>query len=188
LFAGIRYIIKKYMTMKNNTIFYFLIFIILLGLQSCATDPLLKRYIVGSWQPVKLGSVDIKKLLPRDDTLPQQFTQEERKMLLDLKQNLSKPGANGTSQKSTVADLSLLINEANTSYKFTSEGFGARFNPGQPIKGKWKLKKKGTKLILTEVNTQEQFILLIDSLSSNKMVATNKNLPNGLKITYKKGK
>ncbi len=117
-----------------------------------------------------------------------QYTEEDYKMLLDLKQNLSKPDANGTFQKSTSADLSLLVNEASTSYKFTSEGFGARFNPGQPIKGKWKLKKKGTKLVLTEVNTQEQFILLIDSLSSNKMVATNKNLPNGLKITYIKGK
>lgn len=173
-----------------------MIFTILLGLSSCATDPHLRSYIVGVWQPVKIGSVDIKKLLQRDDTSAHEYTQEEYKMLLDLK-NMSKQVADGTSQ--TIGEdgtapalpqtgLSRLINEANTSYKFTADGFGARFNFEHPIKGKWKLKKRGTKLILTEINTQEQFILLIDSLSSNKMVATNKNFPNGLKITYVKGK
>lgn len=174
--------------MKKNTFFYLLIFMILFGLPSCATDPLLRRYIVGAWQPVKLSSIDINKFLSSDGTPSQQFTQEDYKMLLDLKQNLSKTAANGTIQKSTGADFSLLVNEASTSYKFTSEGFGARSNPEHSLKGTWKLKKKGTKLVLTEVNTKEQFILLIDSLSSNKMVATNKNLPNGLKITYLKGK
>jgi hypothetical protein len=176
------------MAMKKNTGFYFLIFTILFGLSSCATDPLLRRYIVGNWQPVKLGSMDINKLLVSDGTPPRQLTQEDYKMLIDLKENLSKTAANGAIQKSTEADFSSMVNEASTSYKFTSGGLGARDNPKQPIKGTWKLKKKGTKLVLTEVNTKKTFILLIDSLSSNKMVATNKNLPHGMKITYIKGK
>jgi hypothetical protein len=170
---------KKYISVN------FIIFAILMGLSSCATDPHLRRYIVGGWQPVKLGSIDLQKLVPRDDTLPQQYTDEDYKMLLDLKQNLSKTAPDGTYQKGTGEDYSSLINEANTSYKFTSDGFGARLNASQPMKGKWKLKKRGTKLILTEINTQEQFVLTIDSLSSTKMVATNKNLPKGLKVTYK---
>ena len=168
---------------------------ILFGLSSCATDPLLRSYIVGTWQPVKVGSVDIKKLLPADDTLVQQYTQEDYQMLIDLK-TLAKQLGEGSSQTSIGEDGSapklpgddflILLNEANTSYKFAKEGYGARFNPDQPVKGKWKLKKKGTKLVLTDDRTKDQFIILIDSLSSKKMVATNRNL-NGLKITYIKG-
>ena len=168
---------------------------ILFGLSSCATDPLLRSYVVGTWQPVKIGSVDIKNLLPRDDTLATQYTEEDYKMLIELKTQAKQSGE-GTSQTSTGADGSApkapvddflrLLNEANTSYKFATEGHGARFNPDQPVKGTWKLKKKGTKLVLKDMRTKEPFIILIDSLSSKKMVATNKYL-NGLKITYIKG-
>jgi hypothetical protein len=175
------------MAMRKNTFFYLMIFAVLTGLQSCATDQLLKSYIVGPWQPVKAGSLDIKKLFPMDDTLPHQYTEEDYKMLTDLKQNLSKAGVGGTSQKSTMKDFNNMVTEIATSYKFTKEGIGARDNPAQPCKGKWKLKKKGTMLVLTDFGTKEKFILLIDSLSSKKMVATNKNLPKGLKITYIKG-
>ena len=173
--------------MKRNLVFYFMIFTILYGLSSCATDALLKRNIVGVWQPTKIGTIDIQKLLPGDGTIVQQYTQEDHQMLLDLKKSLSKPAGNGTSQKSTGADFSLLVNEASTTYRFTSDGFGARDNLGEPLKGTWKLKNKGTMLIITDANTKQQFILRIDSLTSNKMVATNKNL-KGLKVTYLKGK
>jgi hypothetical protein len=173
------------MTMKKNVVNYFVIFIFLSALTSCATDARLKSYIVGVWQPVKLGAVDIKKLLPRDDTLSHQYTAEDYKILLELKMSAGKKDA---SENSGADYFSILINEANTSYKFTKEGFGARSNPDQPIKGTWKLKKKGTRLILTGNETKEQFILLIDSLSPGKMVATNKNLPDGMKVTYVKGK
>jgi hypothetical protein len=173
--------------MKRNLVFYFLIFTILYGLSSCATDALLKRNIVGVWQPIKIGTIDIQKLMQTGDTTVQQYTQEDHQMLLDLKKSLSKPSGNGTSQKSTGADFSLLVNEASTTYRFTSDGFGARDNPGEPLKGTWKLKNKGTMLIITDVNTKQQFILRIDSLTSKKMVATNKNL-KGLKVTYLKGK
>jgi hypothetical protein len=175
------------MVMRKNTILYLMIFTILIGFQSCTTSALLRSYIIGPWQPVKAGSMDIKKLFPMDDTLTHQYTEEDYKMLTDLKQNLSKAGAGGTSQKSTMKDFNNMITEIATSYKFTKEGIGARENPTQPFKGKWKLKKKGTMLVLTDISTKEQFILLIDSLSSKKMVATNKYLPKGLKITYIKG-
>jgi hypothetical protein len=173
--------------MKKNSIFYFFIFTILLGLQSCATDPLLRSHIVGNWQPVSLGSLDVKKLWPSDGTVAEPTTPEDNKMLIDLRQGMLKPDANGIMQKFTGEDFSRLISEATTSYRFTSDGAGARVNPEHPMKGEWKLNKKGTKLTLTNPDTKEKFILLIDSLSSNKMVATNKNLPNGLKVTYSKG-
>jgi hypothetical protein len=172
--------------MKKSIFNYSVIFIILAALTSCATDARLKGYVVGVWQPVKIGAVDIQNLFQRDDTLPHQYTEEDYKILLDLKMSAAKQNA---SESSTGADyFSVLINEVNSSYKFTKEGLAARANPDQPIKGTWKLKKKGTRLILTENSTKEQFILMIDSLSSNKMVATNKNLPNGLNVTYIKGK
>jgi hypothetical protein len=173
--------------MKKNTIFYFLILTILLGLSSCATNQLFKRNIIGAWQPTKVGAIDIKKFLPRDDTIAQSFNDEDYKMMTDLKQSLSKPDGSGAVQKGTMEDFSLMVNEAITPYRFTSDGFAARDNPRQPLKGTWKLNKKGTTLTITDVNTQEDFILQIDSLSSTKMVATNKNL-NGLKVTYIKGK
>jgi hypothetical protein len=173
------------MTMKRNIFNYLVIFIFLSALTSCATDARLKGYIVGVWQPVKLGSVDIKKLLSRDDTMPHQYTVEDYKMLLELKMSAGKLDA---SENSGADYFSVLINEANTSYKFTKEGLGARSNSDQPLKGKWKLKKKGTRLILTDFRTKDQFILMIDSLTSGKMVATNKNLPDGMKVTYVKGK
>jgi hypothetical protein len=173
--------------MTKNTLFYLLIFTILFGFSSCATDPLLRKYIVGNWQPVRIGGMDIKKLLPAEDTLPHQYSAEEVKMMIEFKQNLSTRGPDGTLQKSTGADFSQMLNEAGTAYKFISDGFGARINPVHPMKGSWKLKNKGKKLVLTDVKTKEQFTLLIDSLSSKKMVATNKNLPNGLKINYIKG-
>jgi hypothetical protein len=173
------------MTMGKNIFNYFVILIILSALTSCATDARLRSYVVGVWQPVKLGAVDIKKLLPKDDTLPHQYTQEDLKMLIELKKSASKLDA---SENSGADYFSVLINEANTSYKFTKEGLGARSNPDKSIKGTWKLKKKGTKLILTDFVTKEQFILMIDSLTSSKMVATNRNLPDGMKVTYIKGK
>jgi hypothetical protein len=175
------------MVMIKNTSSYLLIFMILLGISSCATDPLLRKYIVGDWRPVKVGTMDLQKLLPKDDTVPYQYTQEEIKMMIELKQSLSRKAADGTLQKSTGTDFSIMLTEANTAYNFTSKGIGIRYHPYQPIKGKWKLKNKGTRLVLTDLKTKEQFILKIDSLSSKKMVATNNNLPNGLKITYIKG-
>lgn len=173
--------------MRKNTIFYFLILMILLGLSSCATNQIFKRNIIGAWQPTKVGAIDINKFLPRDDTIAQSFNDEDYKVMTDLKQTLSKPDGSGTIQKGTMEDFSHLINEAITPYRFTTDGFAARDNPMQPLKGTWKLNKKGTTLTITDVNTQEDFILQIDSLSSTKMVATNKNL-NGLKVTYIKGK
>ena len=172
--------------MKKNTVFSLLIFSILFGLSSCATDPLLQGYIVGAWRPVKLGSIDLQRVLSGGDTLARQYNQEDIKMLTELKKSLSNPSSTGTLKNTTKAGFSLLFKEAATSYKFTSEGYGARDYAGQPIRGTWKLKKKGTKLILTDLTTKEKFILLIDSLSSKRMVATNKNLPDGLKITYLK--
>jgi hypothetical protein len=174
--------------MKKNTVFYLLIFSILFGLSSCATDPVLKSYIVGAWQPVKLGSINLQRVLSGGDTLARQYNEEDAKMLTELKMRLSNSSPNGTVKKTTSADFSLLFKEAGISYKFTKEGFGARANAEQPIRGTWKLKKKGTKLILTDLTTKEKFILLIDSLSSKRMVATNKYLPDGLKITYLKAK
>jgi hypothetical protein len=173
--------------MRKNTFIYLMIFTILVGFQSCATDQLLKSYIVGPWIPVKAGAIEIKKLFPENDSVARQYNEEDRKMLTELKQNLSKTGAGGTSQRSTEKDFANLINEIKTSYKFTKEGFGARDNQLQPIKGTWKLKKKGKILVLKETVTKQQFILEIDSLTSKTMVATNKNLPKGLKITYMKG-
>jgi hypothetical protein len=131
--------------------------------------------------------MDIKKLLPRDDTIAQSFDKEDYEMMTNLKQTLSKPDESGAIHKSTKEDFSNLVNEANTPYRFTSEGFAARDNPRQPLKGTWKLNKKGTMVTITDVNTQKDFSLQIDSLSSTIMVATNKNL-NRLKVTYIKGK
>jgi hypothetical protein len=170
--------------MKKNTFFYLLFFAILFAFPSCATDPLLRKYIVGQWNPVKIGSVDLIKIIPAGEVDVPPYSQEEYKMLTDLKQNLSKTNAEGSSQRSTEEDFNRLLSEANTSYIFRNEGFGGRLNPEQPMKGKWKLKKKGTRLILTDDRTKEQFVLIIDSLSSRKMIATNKNLPNGMKVTY----
>jgi hypothetical protein len=172
------------MIMKKNSLIYFLVFAILFAVSSCATDSHLKSRIVGVWKPVKIGSIDIQKLVPRDDTIAQKYTEDDKKMLLELKGSSSKPSAGGTPGKSTIKDFSQLINEANTTYKFTKEGLGARDNPQQPIKGTWKFKNKGTKLVITDERAQQEFVLQIDSLTSDKMVATNKNMPNGLKITY----
>ena len=170
--------------MKKNTFFNLLIFVILIALSSCATDPLLRKNIVGEWNPVKIGSVDLLKIIPAGDEAVPQYTPEDVKTLNELKQNLSKTNADGAMQKSTGDDFLRLLSEANTSYVFREEGFGGRLNPEQPLKGTWKLKKKGTRLILTDDRTKEQFVLIIDSLSSRKMMATNKNLPNGMKVTY----
>jgi hypothetical protein len=159
---------------------------ILLGSSSCATNQLVKRNIIGTWQPTKVGDINIEKLLPRDDTIAQSFNDEDYQMMTDLKQNLSKPDESGAI-KGTMEDFSLLVNEAITPYRVTSNGFAARDNPRQPFKGTWQLNKKGTTLTITDVNTKEDFILQIDSLSSTTMVATNKYL-NGLKVTYIKGK
>ena len=175
--------------MKRNTVFYFMIFIIMFGLTSCATDPLLRGYIVGSWQPSKFGRTDPQKLLDAGEVMEDsQYTMEDQKMLDDLKHNLIKPDAKDTLQRSIGDEWTIMVNEINTSYMFSSEGSGSRLNPDHPLKGTWKLNKKGKKLVLTGFDKKDQFILLIDSLSSNKMVATNKNLPNGLKITYLKNK
>ena len=174
--------------MTKNKIFYLLIFIILFGFSSCATDPLLRKYIVGAWQPVKLGSVDITKFLPRDDTLQHQFTQNDYESMLEIKKSL-KPQDAVSDGSSPESGLTQMLHEASTPYKFITQGYyGERMNPGHPIRGTWKLKKKGTKLVLTDATTKEQFILVIDSLSSDKMTATNKLLPNGLKVTYLKNK
>ena len=172
--------------MKKNTIFYLLFFAILFALPSCATDPLLRKYIVGQWNPVKVGSVDLKKIIPSGEEEVPKYTQEDYKMLTELKQSLSKTNADGVMQKSTGDDFLRLLSEANTSYVFRNEGFGGRLNPENPQKGKWKLNKKGTKLILTDERTKEKFVMVIDSLSSRKMIATNKNIPSGMKVTYVK--
>jgi hypothetical protein len=173
--------------MKKNSAYYFLILMILFGLSSCATNQLVKRNIIGAWQPTKVGAIDINKFVPRDDTIARSFNDEDYKMMTELKQTLAKPDGSGAIQRGTKEDFSLLINEAITPYRFTSNGFAARDNPRQPFKGTWQVNKKGTTLTITDVNTKEDFILQIDTLSSTTMVATNKNL-NGLKVTYIKVK
>ena len=172
--------------MKKSALYLFF-FAILFSTSSCGTDPLLRTYISGEWRPVKFASIDMNKMIPSGDTAVPQYNQEDYKMLTELKQSLSTTNnPDGSGRKSTGEDFTRMITEANTTYIFRREGFGGRLNPETPIKGSWKLKNKGKRLILTDDRTKEQFVINIDSLTSKRMVATNKNLPNGMKVTYVK--
>ena len=172
--------------MKKRALHYLLIFTIILSVSSCATDPLLRKYISGEWRPLKLGSLDLQKVIPDGDAEVPQYTQEDMNTLTELKETLSVKNPDGTVKKSTSEDFDRMIAEASTSYIFRSDGYGGRVGPLQPVKGTWKLKKKGTRLILKDEKTKEQFVLIIDSLTSKRMVATNKYLPGGMNITYLK--
>lgn len=171
--------------MKKSTLYLFII-TIAVALSSCATDPLLRTYVSGEWKPVKLGSLDIQKIVPDGDIVVPKFTHEDEQVLMEMKNSLSTKNADGTEKKSTSEDYARLIAEANTSYIFRTEGFGGRLNPETPIKGPWKLKSKGKRLILTDEKTKEKFVIIIDSLTSKRMVASNKYIPGGMKVTYLK--
>jgi hypothetical protein len=172
--------------MKKNTFYYLLIFGILFTLSSCATDPLMRKNIIGVWVPEKFGTMDMRKLIPDGDSAGPQYSESDYKMLNDMKESLSKTGSEGKVEKGSEDDFSRMIMEASTTYAFREEGIGGRMSPVNPVKGKWKMKKKGTRLVLTDDLTKDQFVLIIDSLTSKRMVATNKYLPNGMKISYKK--
>jgi hypothetical protein len=159
--------------------------LIITGMTSCATNKKARAYIVGQWEPYKLGSVEIKKLLPRADSVALQYSQQDYNALNDIKKSMGKPSGDGTNKKFTSTDFNNLVEEATTTYMFTREEYASRDNVKTPFRGMWKLNKKGNQVTISNLDTPETFVLSIDSLTSVMMIATNPNL-KGMKVTYLK--
>ena len=170
--------------MTRNKILFLAVIIISAALTSCATNKAAKRNIVGHWQPYKVGTVELRKLQPSDDTVAHQYSQDDYTMLNDLKRSLGKP-ASGEAAKGSSSDFENLIVEASTAYIFSVEGYAGRDNATRPMRGNWKMNRKGTEVTITDAGSLESFSLSIDTLTSSKMIATNPNL-KGIKVSYYK--
>jgi hypothetical protein len=171
--------------MTKKTLLSLVAIIIITGMTSCATNKKARSYVVGQWEPYKLGSVEIKKLLPKSDTVSPQYSQEDYNALNDIKKSMGKPSGDGTKKKFTSEDFSALVEEAATTYMFTREEYASRDNIKTPMRGLWKLNKKGNQLTISNLDTPETFVLSIDSLTSMMMIATNPYL-KGMNVTYLK--
>ena len=168
--------------MTRNKILFLAVILCAAMITSCTTNKAARRNLIGYWNPYKVGTVELKKLQPSDDTIPHQYNQEDYDMMNEMKRSLGKPSGDGTSKGSS-SEFESLIVEASTSYVFSGEGYAGRDNPLRPMRGTWKMNKKGTEVTITDAGSLETFTLSIDTLTPSKMIATNPML-KGLKVSY----
>ena len=162
---------------------------LLLSFTACTPEKY-TTYIIGRWQPEKIGNYDIYPSTLAEDSEQSQHTSQDNQALDQLKQAIYKSEQN---QKGiTVTDLDAMFKtasmESETSYTLFERGKGIRKAPGsESTEINWQLKKRGKLLVISGRGISKRIKFNIDSLSMTKMVVNNQsNLPRGMKLTYSK--
>jgi len=160
------------------------VFALFLSLTAC-TPSKFNALIVGTWQPVKLGTLDIQQNNSEGDTTSGIPYLQNNRVLDLLKQSVLETKEKGMTTEDVLEQVKKTIDEPRVVYTFAAKGKGIRIVPGgEPMQGTWKFKNRGKLLVLTDKKNGQSFKLSIDTLTSSKMVVRNVNLPKEMRVTY----
>ena len=149
-------------------------------ISSCATFYPNQKKLIGTWKPEKVEKYNMPDL-------PTQAAANQQK---------ARPGEEGTTPATTPANPSraesqlarLIENEKRSMLTFNADKTALVDFHGKTIKGTWKLKKQGTRLLASSKETEQKLDLEILHVNDTSAVMIE-TLPFGsLKITYKKVK
>ncbi|MBL7138948.1 MAG: hypothetical protein ISS17_09245 [Bacteroidales bacterium] len=167
------------------------VFALFLFLTACTPAEFNTR-IVGRWRPVKLektgmqqSSPDMQQSSLPDDSILDQPPLFDEQALIQLKYEILDQKQKGMTMEDLATQFRNASAESQSTYTFFSNGIGIRDTPGaEPMKGKWKVKKRGKLLIFADKGIAKPIRLDIYTLTRTKMVAGSSNLPKGMRLTY----
>lgn len=159
----------------------------LLSLTAC-TPAKFNTYIIGRWQPQKIGNHDIYPSTLAEDTELKPISSPDNQALDLLKQSIYDAGKK--QKGTTITDMKAQFKKANkeslTTYIFTSPGKGIRVIPGgESMEITWRFKNGGKLLVIKDPGISDRVKLVIETLTMTTMVIRNKsNLLKGITVTY----
>ena len=173
--------------MNVYKIFPLLAFISLIVVaNSCKVTYPNEKLIIGKWKPVKVEkSFDTSYLKAQGTQLP--------KSAVAMDTASQKKGKKSSSQAPAVNKDNQLIrlaqSEERSSFEMISENKQVlKHYPGKTISGTWKMKKKGTRIVVKGKENGKKFTIDILDINDSTLVA-KEQFPFGLlKVTYHKEK
>ncbi|MBC8315154.1 MAG: hypothetical protein H8E51_06590 [Bacteroidetes bacterium] len=173
--------------MKIQRLTQGLVFALLLSLTAC-TPAKFNTYIIGRWQPQKIGNHDIYPSTLAEDTESKPSSSPDNQALDLLKQSIYDAGKK--QKGTTITDIKAQFKKANkeslTTYIFTSPGKGTLVIPGgESMEMTWRFKKGGKLLVINGPGTSYRVKLAIETLTMTTMLIRNKSsLLKGITVTY----
>jgi len=173
------------MKLKQFSAFSMLLVICLI-ISSCSTNREVEKLLIGKWNPVTVENLTPNSYQPgatetvKVDTSTEEGTHKEVSLTLP-----SHPQGKAAqierfmeNEKRSPVTLSIINNQKTVE----------KVIPGKTLKGTWKLKKKGKRIVIKETETGKSYTFDIVSLSDTTSVFIER-LPLGdLKVKYAKQK
>jgi hypothetical protein len=164
---------RRLLSLFVVTTFIFLI-------SSCAVQPIQKR-LIGTWKPVKVEPI----IVPGTQEQVVQKVQETKSNKLDTVDYQAKP------REITKADEQkerMIQSELRSTMTVYANKTAIKEYPGKTVHATWKLKNKGTNLLVNTKETGKKITFNILHVNDTSAIFTATSPVGRYKITYKKVK
>ena len=163
---------------------------------SCATFQPNQKRLVGTWKAVSVEKYNIPNLKTATQNTPQ--------VVPDRKTGTN-TGTNTTTATTIVVDTNassqvpeksraekvlarMIENEKTSTLTINADKTALKESPGKTVHATWKLKKKGTQLLIATKETGKKMTVEIQKITDTSAVVLETLPIGGLKVTYHKVK
>lgn len=181
--------------MKNNPLL--LLSSLLVGaflFTSCATTHPNSKLLIGKWKPVSVEKYIDPNAVPEvsttTDNAPQTTaaaqpgkTRAADSSRVGTKANVQ-PGQPG--QRKDAALERFMKMEERAEFEVFANGAAVKYYYPNPIKAKWKMKSKGTKVVVKGVANDRKFVIEILEITDTKCTVIERTDAGDLKVSYTK--
>jgi hypothetical protein len=157
-----------------------MLFILLIA--SCAVTHPNEQLIVGDWKPVKAE----KYIPPPKESKTKQSQADTAKMARKSQKPKKARLAGDTEFENQLQRM--MQTEMRSPISVNANNTVVKFYPGKIIKGTWKLKKKGTRIVAKEKEANKKMTLDILEISENSISVVERFPFGDIKIDYARKK
>jgi hypothetical protein len=158
---------------------FFILSSLVIFLYSCAATYPNEKLIVGDWKTIKVEKYEPPVKAPKPSNKPADTTHKSHKKSSTATAVAPDPKLEHQLER-------MIQTEMRSSMTVYPNKNVAKFYPGKTVKATWKMKKKGTRIVAKELNSDKKMTLDILEINDNTATVVER-LPFGdIKILYMK--
>lgn len=158
---------------------------------SCATTHPNSKLLIGKWKPVSVEKYvdpnDVPDVTNTNDNAP--TTAATIQPAKTRAADSSRSGGNSNvqpGQRQSAALDRLIRMEERAEFEVFANGAAVKYYYPNPIKAKWKMKAKGTKVVVKGVANDRKFVIEIFEITDNSCTMIERTEVGDLKVKYTK--
>jgi hypothetical protein len=179
--------------MKNNRLLIFCLFVLgVVFMSSCVTTHPNAKLIVGKWKPESVEKYIDPNAVPEPQTAASgqpgaNAAQPVKAKAGDSSRSAGAAGgaqAESPEQRMGAALDRLIRSEQRADFEVYDNGKAVKMYYPKPLKVKWKMKSKGTRVVAKELEGDRKFVIDILEITETRCVIIEHTRAGDLKIAY----